>query len=132
MKIVLNANNQIHRLVSSLFNCYVVSIGENYKFIVEDDNYITDDNIWIHHVLRNEIQIDLSIDKMDLRMALGTNIHFDIIIDDDEKYIGAELTQINQLDDDIAEYTFGEIEGISELDIELCESWLVTNNIRII
>lgn len=100
--------------------------------MVEDDNYITDDNIWIHHMLSDEIQIDLSIDKIDLRMALGTNIHFDIIIDDDEKYIGAELTQINQLDDDIAEYTFGGIEGISELDIELCESWLVTNNIRII
>jgi len=131
MKIKLEANNEIHRLISSLFHCHVVSVGADYKFMVEDENtYITDDNIWIHHILRDEITIDLSVTKMDLRMALGTDIQFDIIVDDDEKYTCANLTQINLLDDDIAEYNFGEIEGISEIDIELCETWLCTTGVR--
>lgn len=127
---ILNANNETHRLISSLFHCYVVAVDDRYKFMIEDDNIdITDDNMYIHHMLKEEITIDLDQSKMDLRMALGTNIQFDIMTDDDEKYIGAKLTQINQLDDDIAEYTFGEIDGIAEIDIELSESWLVENEV---
>ena len=93
-------------------NGYLVGVsGSGFICKFEDELYTTE-----------MIEIDLSKTKMDLRMALGTDIRFDIRVDDDEYAEGYKLTGINQLDNTIAEYQFEDIEGIGYDGILLANS----------
>lgn len=120
MKIKLDYFNSVDVDVSRMFvgknilNGLLIGIcSKGFALLFDGELYFTD-----------TITIDTNVSKMDIRMAIGTTIGFDIQDDKDNIAENYKLTRINQLDDTISEYDFEEIEGISYVDISLSKKWL--------
>ena len=79
MKITLKAHIAEHREIAKMFVGCKTQSGELLGFhrYYMEGRFATQHNSDFHTMYSDKITIDLSNAKMDLRLAIGTNIHFE-------------------------------------------------------
>lgn len=126
MKITLDSSIKEHREVLGLVDSEDLSIIKRKgKFAF----YVIDESTEKGFVIKDKITIDLDQAKMDLRMAIGTNIDFIVICHESEESGCVEIGVIESLD------YCGEIiingERLAPDEVKLCPDYLKSVGVEV-